>query len=358
LLKAGPGNNDSPSQHCVFGKKLPAEAPVWEESMIRKSVFAALCGMALLAPGFQAQAAEVTLSALNALPPGVVLGEPFSKWVEEVNREGKGIVQIQIRSAGSMTPFTMGPAVRDGVVDMAGLPPNYYQNLLPIGEVEKLATKGPKERRENGTWELMNKLHEEKLGLHYLGTYGWGVPFHIYLRAGKKPDPAKMDLSGYKIRISPVYRAFFTALGAELLQAAPADIYQSLERGVIDGYGWPIWDIQTLGLDKATKYRIDPGFYWTNFGIIINNRKWQSLSKEQKDFLTKKAVQLDMEFEEKWAKPLNAKYAAEQQKAGIEVIKLEGKQAQDYLAKAREAGWAEFEKLDPENAAKFRKLIN
>lgn len=324
--------------------------------MIKKMVVAAVCATTLLATG--ARAAEVTLSAVNALPPGVALGLPFSNWVEEVNREGKGLVQIQIRSVGSMTPFTMGPAVKDGVIDMAGLPPNYYQNLLAIGEVEKLATKSPKERRENGTWALLNKLHEEKLGMHYLTTYGWGVPFHVYLRPGKKPEPEKMELSGYKIRISPVYRAFFTALGAELLQAAPADIYQSLERGVIDGYGWPTWDIQTLGLDKVTKYRVDPGFYWTNFGIIINLKKWQSLSKEQQDFLTRKAIQLDYEFEEKWAKPQNAKYLADQAKSGIEVIRLQGKAAEDYLAKAREAGWAEFEKLDPENTAKFRKLIN
>jgi TRAP-type C4-dicarboxylate transport system substrate-binding protein len=323
--------------------------------MIRQAVFAALCGTVMLASG--ARAAEVTLSAVNALPPGVALGLPFSQWVEEVNREGKGLVQVQIRSVGSMTPFTMGPAVKDGVIDMAGLPPNYYSNLLAIGEVEKLATKGPKERRENGTWELLNKLHEERLNMHYLGTYGWGVPFHVYLRPGKQPDE-KMDLSGYKIRISPVYRAFFTALGAELLQAAPADIYQSLERGVIDGYGWPTWDIQTLGLDKVTKYRVDPGFYWTNFGIIVNLRKWKSLSKEQQDFLTKKAIQLDYEFEEKWAKPQNAKYLAEQEKAGIQPITLKGAAAEEYLRKARDAGWAEYEKLDPENAAKFRKLIN
>lgn len=313
-----------------------------------------LFGVVLLASGASG-AAEVSLSAINALPNNSALGAPFAQWVEEVNREGKGLVQITIRSVGAMTPFTMGPAIKDGVVDMAGLPPNYYQNILPIGEVEKLATKGPKERRENGTWALLNKLHEEKMGVHYLGTYGWGVPFHVYLRPGKKIE--KPDLSGLKIRIAPVYRAFFTALGAEPLQTAPADIYSSLERGVIDGYGWPIWDIQTFGLDKVTKYRIDPGFYWTNFGIIVNLKKWQSLSQPQRDFLTKKAIQLDLEYEEK-AKPITARYIAEQEKAGIQVIKFTGKDAEEYLRKAREAGWAEFEKLDPENAPKFRKLIN
>jgi hypothetical protein len=72
--------------------------------------------------------------------------------------------------------------------------------------------------------------------------------------------------------------------------------------------------------------------------------------------LTRKAIQLDEEFESK-ARPITERYIREQEKAGIEVIRFTGKDAEFYLRTAREAAWKEFEKLDPENTAKFRKLL-
>ena len=88
------------------------------------------------------------------------------------------------------------------------------------------------------------------------------TPFHLYLT---KPI-TKPDLTGFKIRITPVYRDFFTALGATVVQTAPGEVYTALERGVVDGYGWPIGGIFDFGWHEKTKYRVDPGFY-TRRGI-------------------------------------------------------------------------------------------
>ncbi len=45
------------------------------------------------------------------------------------------------------------------------------------------------------------------------------------------------------------------------MQTAPGEVYTALERGVVDGYGWPITGIFDLGWHEKTKYRVDPGFY-------------------------------------------------------------------------------------------------
>ena len=99
----------------------------------------ALCAAALIAVP-RASAQEVTLSALNYLPNTVDFGQSFFDWVEEVNREGKGVVQIAIRSSGSMGPANMGDAVKSGVVDMANVPPAFYQKNGPVADGIKLAT--------------------------------------------------------------------------------------------------------------------------------------------------------------------------------------------------------------------------
>src|SRR5438045_9518602 len=76
-------------------------------------------------------------------------------------------------------------------------------------------------------------------------------PFHLYLT--KKID--KPDLAGLKIRITPVYRDFFQALGATVVQTPPGEVYTALERCVVDGYGWPIHGICDLNRQEQTNNR-------------------------------------------------------------------------------------------------------
>jgi len=305
-----------------------------------------------LAAGAAAQ--EVTLSALNFLPNNSSFGIPFADWVEDANKAGKGIVQVVIRPAGSISPFQMGNAVKTGVVDMAALPPTFYQNLLPIGDALKLTKKTAVEMRKNGTWALLNQLHNEKVNAHLLDISGFGVKFYLYLRDKKIETP---DLKGMKIRTTPVYRAFFRALGADLIQTAPGDVFIALERGTIDGYGWPSWDLKTTGWDKHTKYRVEPGFYAVANATIINLDKWKSLTDKQREFLTNHALKFESEYDKRYA-PKTEAYLKEQKDAGVQVIELKGKVAEDYIKLSYDAAWEEFMKLDPENAPKMKKLIS
>lgn len=301
-----------------------------------------------------AQAAEVKLSALSFLPNQTAFGKPFADWVEKINSEAKGMVQVEIKASGSMSPFTMGNAVKNGVVDMVHLPHTFYQNLLPIGDAMKLNQKTPTQLRENGFLEFMNTLHHEKVNSEYLGQWGLNVPFHIYLRGGKKIE--KPDLSGLKLRITPVYRAFFKAMGADLIQTPPADVYTALERGTIDGLGWPQWDIKSFGWDKQIKYRVDPGFYGTSEALLINLDKWKTLDSKAQAYLKKSAAEFEDEMWEK-AKGLNKFYAEQQKEAGVEVITFSEADTKKYKKMAYETGWEEALKLDPKNGPKMKELI-
>ena len=301
-----------------------------------------------------AAAQEVELSALNFLPNNSSFGIPFADWVEDANKAGKGIVKISIRPAGSISPFQMGNAVKTGVVDMAALPPTFYQNLLPIGDALKLTKKTAVEMRKNGTWALLNQLHNEKVNAQLLDISGFGVKFYLYLR-DKKIDTS--NLKGMKIRTTPVYRAFFRALGADLIQTAPAEVFTALERGTIDGYGWPSWDIKTPGWDKHTKYRVEPGFYAVANATIMNLDKYKSLPAKARDFLNQHALKFESEYDARYA-PKTEAYLKEQAAAGVQVIELKGKVAADYLKLSYDAAWEEFEKLDPVNTPKLKKLIS
>ncbi len=322
-------------------------------SVVNRRAFAAAGFAAALALAAPAAAQEVTLSGINFLPNNSSFGIPFADFVEDVNKAGKGILQIQIRPAGSVSPFQMANAVKTGVVDMAALPPTFYQNLLPIGDALKLSKRTAVEMRANGTWDLMNKLHAEKVNAYLLNISGYGVKFYLYMR-DKRVETA--DLKGLKLRTTPVYRAFFRALGADLIQSAPGDVFIALERGTVDGYGWPSWDLKTPGWDKYTKYRIEPGFYAVSNATIVNLDKWKSLTEPQRAFLYAQSIKFETEFDKRYA-PKTEAFLKEQADAGVQVIELKGKVAEDYIKAAYDAGWAEAMQLDPVNAPILKKLI-
>src|SRR5262245_17072272 len=185
----------------------------------------------------------------------------------------------------------------------------------------------------------------------FLARHVDGNPFHLYLN---KPI-AKADLSGLKIRITPVYRDFFQALGATVVQTAPGEVYTALERGVVDGYGWPITGIFDLGWHEKTKYRVDPGFYSAEVSILINKASWDKLSDPQKKVIADTAAWIEGQAPET-AKE-NEADIAKQKAAGIAVIEFKGAEGTAYRDKAYEAGWAGVIKQSPEHGAKLKEFF-
>src|ERR687898_594529 len=195
-----------------------------------------LTALALAASFAAANAQEVTLRAVTSFAEGTQFSKNFERFIEKVNRDGKGVVQINyVGGPRAMPPFEVGNAVRTRVVDMANVTGAFYTNLMPESDGFKLIGKPMSEQRRNGTWDYLNQLHNQKLNSQYLARQFHNVPFHIYLN--KKID--KLDFTGLKIRVTPVYRNVVEAMGGTTVTTAQGEVYTALERGVVDGYGWP-----------------------------------------------------------------------------------------------------------------------
>ena len=297
-------------------------------------------------------AQEVTLRAVSAFQEGTAFAKPFEAFIERVNKDGKGLVKINyIGGPKAMPAFEVGNAVKGGVVDIANVTGAFYTNLMPEAEALKLAERTIQEQRQNGAWELINKLHNQKVNAWYLARTGDGVPFHLYLnKAIDKPD-----LKGLTIRVTPIYRAFFTELGANLVQTAPGEVYTALERNVIDGYGWPTQGVLDLGWQEKTKYRVDPGFYAVDVNFLVNLNVWNKLSDAQRAVLNKAALETEATNADNVK--INAAEIEKQAAAGIKPITFEGKQRDAWIDTARETGWAYVKKVAPQNADELRKLL-
>ena len=318
--------------------------------MCKRIALGLAAAISICSSGF---AQEVTLRAVTAFAEKTTYSRPFEKFIEQVNAEGKGIIQINyIGGPKAMPPFEVGNALKAGVVDVANTTGAFTTNVMPESDAWKLTERPMSELRKNGGYDYMAKLYAEKMNAIFLARLVDNNQFHLYLN---KPISTP-DLTGLKIRITPVYRDFFQALGATVVQTPPGEVYTSLERGVVDGYGWPITGIFDLGWHEKTKYRVDPGFYTVEVSILVNKTTWDKLSDAQKAVLRKAAERGEAEAAAEFGAE-NAKDTKRQADAGIQTIKFDGAVAEAYRAKAYQAGWEGVIKQSPEHGPKIMEFF-
>jgi TRAP-type C4-dicarboxylate transport system substrate-binding protein len=299
-----------------------------------------------------ALAQEVTLRLVSAFPENQFYVKRTVEWIEKVNKEGQGVVHINFIGGPKAIPtFEVGNAVKTGVVDMALTTGAYYTNLMPEADALKLAEVPATEQRKNGAFELINKIWAEKANMAYLARVVDFTPFHLYLN--KKID--KPDLTGLKIRITPVYRDFFQAMGASVMTTAPGEVYTALERGVIDGYGWPIHALFDLNWQEKTKYRVDPGFYNAEVSLVANLDKWKALPPKARDYLNRQAIAYEAQND--FWKSYNENEKKRQAEAGIQTISFDAATSRAYVEKAKEVGWAGAIKASPQYGEQLKKVL-
>jgi TRAP-type C4-dicarboxylate transport system substrate-binding protein len=314
----------------------------------------ALLAVALALSAAVAEAQEVTLKAVTVFAEKTTYSKPFERFIERVNQTGKGLIQINyIGGPKAMPPFEIGNALKSGVIDVANTAGAFYTNLMPEADAWKLTERPMPELRKNGGYDTMAALYAQKMNAIFLARLVDNNPFHLYLN---KPI-TKPDLTGLKLRITAVYRDFFQALGATVVQTAPGEVYTALERGVVDGYGWPITGIFDLGWQEKTKYRVDPGFYTAEVSVLVNKSTWDKLTDAQKEVLRKAGAEGEATAVHDFAEE-NAKDTKRQADAGIQTIKLEGAAGKEYYDKAYEAGWAGIVKQSPQAGPKLKEAFS
>jgi TRAP-type C4-dicarboxylate transport system substrate-binding protein len=308
--------------------------------------------LAVLTPARAAER-EATLRLVSAFPENTAYVVHLQHWIDEVNAEGKGVLRIQFIGGPKAIPtFEVGKAVSNGVVHLALTTGAYYTNLMPEADALKLAQVTAAEQRANGAYTYINEVWRKKANLVYLARMLEHTPFHLYLT--KKID--KPDLTGLKIRITPVYRDFFAAMGATTIQTPPGEVYTALERGVVDGYGWPIGGIFDLNWHEVTKFRVDPGFYNAEVSLIGNLSAYQRLTPEQRSFLDRQALALERQND--YWKRYNEAEIKRQREAGIQVITFDSATSRAYVEKAYEVGWAGIIQSAPDTGPQLKKLLS
>ncbi|WP_120633825.1 ABC transporter substrate-binding protein [Ruegeria sp. EL01] len=314
-----------------------------------------IMAIAMATANFAGQAsAEASLTGVSCLPENTYFSTRFEEFVRRVNDRGDGVVKIQYLGGAPAIgdPFTVGQRISRGAFDIGSCSGAYYLNTLPIADAFKLLEVDMTEVRANGGWDYMVDLHRE-VNLLPVARMHTGIPFHLYLADGHTIDSP--DLSGLKLRVVPIYTNFFLEQGATTQQTSSNEIFPLMENGTIDGYGWPITGLRP-GWESVTKYRVDPGFYDVDIQIVANARVWDGLPDDARTLLEEIALELEGEAAGLDAVDIDASLRA-QEGFGFEVITLGDDKAENWLAGARNAGWAGISEIDPEHAKRLRETF-
>ena len=285
-------------------------------------------------------AAEEVLRAVTAFPAPVEFSKSFLRFVDKVNELGEGVVRIDYMGGPEVVPPPQqAQAIRRGVVDMQYGPGTYYLGQVPEVDAWVGSTITAMEARENGGLAIMREVYQEKLGAYLLAHIDTGITFHIYLTEEPvRNEDGSVDLSGVKLRSQPIYREFFDALGATSVSVPVPEVYTALERGVVDGIGWPLVAIQDLSWDEFLTHRIDPPFFQTDLVVVMNEERWGGLSDEAKEILTTAAAEYEQDSYDFYQQNIADTDRAVRE-AGMEVVEITGPTAERYLDTAFETAW-------------------
>ena len=90
-----------------------------------KKINAVWAGVAAAVLGFAALpavSAEVTLNGASCFPVGSPVSKPWQAYIDEVNKRGKGVVQINLVGGAPAigSPFTLTQRMSKGLYDIVG----------------------------------------------------------------------------------------------------------------------------------------------------------------------------------------------------------------------------------------------
>jgi TRAP-type C4-dicarboxylate transport system substrate-binding protein len=250
-------------------------------------------------------------------------------------------------------PFQSAEPVSKGVFDLAQTSPTFYASALPDANAIYPEKASVKSLHASGAIKLLDEVHREKLGVILLGVPSSGIGFTLITKA---PARNLEFFKGKKIRTVPLYTPLLKALGAATVTIAPAEVYPALERGVVDGVGWPEIGIEERKFHEVAKYMLFPTYYDVRSTQIMNRASFEKLPPE----LQKLLMDTVREVEEWGARVFREEAEAERErlrKQGVETVTLPEAEGKRFLELARETLWEQVLKDSPKYGARLKEVF-
>ena len=314
-----------------------------------------ICAMFAAAFGLVShQAAAADLQLLSSwdqnYPMRQMLVDPFVKDVEEGT---KGTIKIRVSGPETVPSFEQLQPVGAGVFQLLYTHGAYHFGTTPIATAVEALSGTLEQWRAAGIKEHLD-AHYRQFGvkLLMLAPSAANQGYHIVLRSPVKPTG---DLQGFKIRATPTYDGVLKLLGASPVILPPAEVYTSLDKGLVDGAAWPTFGVFNYKWYEVSKHVLRPAFGTTTQLLFINIAAWNKLSDAEKKVMTAAAAKAEESYYNGYSK-LSEEELKKLTGKGMTVVEM-GPAQKAKLNEAWAAGqWENASKKMPKESDELRKL--
>ncbi|MDY0222333.1 MAG: TRAP transporter substrate-binding protein [Desulfobacterium sp.] len=228
----------------------------------------------------KASAKVVNLTYSNFFPPSHVQSKLAQSWCDEVEKQTNGEVKISYYPGNTLVKAEQ---IYDGVVtgrtDIGMSCLLYTRGRFPLMDVINLPFGNPSGRFATAVFNEINdhfkpaELADTKV--MFLHAHGPGL-----IHTQKKEVRTMEDLKGLKLRSPGSVAGMLKALGATPVSMPMPEVYQALQKGVVEGAVYPEETNKGWKMGEVTRYTIAcyPTAYSVGFFVVINKDKWNALS--------------------------------------------------------------------------------
>jgi TRAP-type C4-dicarboxylate transport system substrate-binding protein len=299
--------------------------------------------------GLLEQDVEMSMVTFAPIEDSSMIG--YEIFLEEVEQAFDGKLAINyLGGEEAIAAFEQPDAVRSGVVDIVFTGATYPEGIVPVAAAMDGSLLTPAEERAEGVFDEWQNIYRNDMNAVYLGRFLVNRLHHLWTDFEVSGID---DFKGKTFRASPAQQPLVEGLGASAVVMSPGDVYTALERGVVDGFGWPSVGMLDLGLGPLTSQRIDPGFYAGAGVMLVNAAKFDAMPEAAQEELIAIGERVEERVAEEFTKL--SEQETEQMKAehGIEVFTLEGEEAEEYQQLAYDALWEKILDQAPEQGQKL-----
>ncbi len=213
-------------------------------------------------------------------PANGTKGTMFQKWADDINKASNGRLKITIYAGSTLGAAKDGlNMVSTGICDILWSYTGFFNKEFPATDVMSLPMVGFQTAEETVDvfWDLYEtrpEIQKEFEGLKPLLLYG-----HPPAAVGSNELIAKVgDLKGVKLRVptGPATDVIKEWGGAPVTIPTP-DIFESVEKNVINGFTFDWAGIKAFKLNEAVDYFLDLKLYVGPMFMVINEDKWNEL---------------------------------------------------------------------------------
>ena len=284
-----------------------------------------------------------------------VWGKPYDFLAAEVDRMSGGELEIEYAGGSDVIGgFDAPEAIANGVFDMSHSANSYFAGAMPSSISLASGNASIDELQASGALDAYSDLLMQQRGVMMLGVPLSGVGYVFQVRGA----PGELSyFKGKKIRSIPLYDPILQALGATPVTTSPAEAYTSMERGLVDGLGWPDIGLLDFKFYEQAKFIMMPTFYQLRTATLMNPNSFNGLPAPLQKVLMEASRSADA-IGAKWAKEKRDAEHAEMAAAGVEFVSLSDAESKQFVDLTEDKLWSKINELSPADGARLQPLFS